>query len=835
MTGVLNAGAPRYDGPGPDAGNRPPSPSPRRLLGEPTKGSARWVLALAMFGAIMATSLSLNGVLASFSWWPPSAVVVAATLLPAALLRRWPVLAPFAPVGAMAGWFLGLTIVFFPATAILGFLPTTGTVEAAVELAAEAATVITTGSAPVPAVSAMSFLVAAGLGFVALVIDTVALTLAMPAASALGLVLVMLPPALTTTDGIGGWGLACSAAGFLLILGCSRWYAPGGKLRPGGNVHPSGTLSRAVALGTVVVLLMAAVPVAIPGFSKGAFPQGTRLGQGSGATQLDPMIALGVDLRAQSDSVAVTYLSSTSTAQYLRLNTLEDFTGKAWQPSALPDGLKAGVTGLAPVPAVPSTLPRTRDLTWISTIGLQSSWLPTPLSPTSIENLDGSWVWNPSTQTIKAKSSSTLGQSYVVNSEMPVLSRDLLAAATRNAGADVDPIYTQLPKDVPKILRTTAAEAAGSLQSPYAKAVALQDYLRSGLFSYSLDTPVEEGYDGSGMKVLASFLQKRSGYCVHFSAAMAVMSRELGIPSRIAVGYAPGASTDESRMRNGRELRGFQATGLDAHAWPELYFAGVGWVPFEPTPSRGSVPDYSLELSAPAPNDGGPTAPVVEENPVQSASATPSTAAAAAGSTAGATHASQWLLVPGTTLLVLFLLGAPALARVLVRRRRLAQVRNGNESTVVDIAVQAVADTVADAAIDTVADAAVDIAGTPPLVAWRELLATATDYGCPADRSLTPALNAARIAQLTGPAASGALDLLLHSYERAVYGRSEVSAGAGLSGNGREDLAEALETLIARIQTRATPWQRLRATLVPASFFTRAPGRRGSPEMAAPK
>lgn len=809
MTGVLNSRTPRHDRPGPDAGNKPGGRSLRTILGEPRTGAAPWVLALAMFGAIMATSLCLSGVLASFSWWPPSAVVVAATLLPAALLRRWPALGPFAPLVAVAGWLGGLTFVFFPTTAILGFVPTPSTVEAALSLASDAAIVITTGTAPVPAVSAMSFVVAAGLGFVALIVDTVALTLAMPAASSLGLVLVMLPPALTTKDGIGGWGLAGAAAGFLLVLGCCRWYAPDGKLRTGGSVHPSGTLYRAVALGAVVVTLMAALPTVIPGFTKGAFPQGTQLGQGSGAAQLDPMIALGVDLRSQSDRVAMTYLSSTPGAQYLRLNTLEDFTGQAWQPSAQPDGLEPGVTDLAPAPGFPAALPRTRELTWISAVGLQSSWLPAPLSPTSVENLDGLWVWNPSTQTIKAKDASTLGQSYVVTSEMPELSRDLLTAANRNAGNDVDPIYTQLPRDVPEILRSTAAEVAGAVQGPYAKAVALQDYLRSGLFTYSLDTPVEEDYDGSGMEALSAFLQKKSGYCVHFSAAMAVMSRELGIPSRIAVGYAPGASTDETRMRDGRQLRGFQATGLDAHAWPELYFAGVGWVPFEPTPSRGSVPDYTLEFNATDPSDGGPTAPAVDENPTQSATATPSTAAAAAGSTAGGTRPGQGLLVPGTILLVMLLMGTPALARILVRRRRLEQVRDGSES------------------------AAVDASGTPELVAWCELLATATDFGCPEDLSRTPALNAERIAALSGPAAAGALSLLLHSYEHAVYGRSDSSAAAAPSGNGREDLADALETLIARIHTRATPWQRLRATLVPASFFPRTPGRRRSTDLAS--
>ena len=786
MTQALPTTSPR-----PETGPQRPT---RRLLGEPQRGTARWILALAMLGAIMATALSLRGVLAGFVWGPPSALVVAATLLPPALLRRYPVLAPFAPLGALVGWIMGLTLVFFPTTALMAVIPTQRTVEAALQLSAEAAKVIMVGSAPVPAVASMSFVVAAGLGFVALIVDTVALTLAMPAASSLGLVLIMLPPALTTDPGIGGWGFAGAAGGFLLVLGCCRWYAPEGKLRTGGSPHPSGTLSRSVALAAVVVLLMAAVPATIPGFTTGAFPQGTRLGQGSGAAQLDPMIALGMDLRSQSEQVSVTYLSNNPSAQYLRLNTLENFTGQAWLPSVFPARLDPGVTGLSPTPGVPAALARARSLTWISTAGLQSEWLPAPLSVTNIENLDGQWVWNPSTQTIKATNASTLGQSYIVQSEMPQLSQGLLSAATRRAVADVDPLYSQLPRDVPAIVGTTAEEVAGGARTPYAQALALQAYLRSGLFSYSLDTPVEGGYDGSGMSVLAAFLEKKSGYCVHFSAAMAVMARELDIPSRIAVGYAPGERTEDSGILNGQELNGFQAAGIDAHAWPELYFAGVGWVPFEPTPSRGSVPDYSLEQSTPSSNDDVSTASAGDETPTANPSAEPSTAAAAAGADRSGARPGYGLFATGVAVLAMVLLGTPALARVLVRRRRVARVRDGGSYR------------------GATRDA-------PELVAWRELLATARDFGYSEDPSLTPALKAERVARLMGRAPPGALSLLLHEYERAVYGRWDESAAAGQTSAGREDLADALEKLISRMRAHATPWQLLRATLMPVSLL----------------
>ncbi|MDD0857135.1 transglutaminaseTgpA domain-containing protein [Arthrobacter alpinus] len=245
--------------------------------------------------------------------------------------------------------------------------------------------------------------------------------------------------------------------------------------------------------------------------------------------------------------------------------------------------------------------PRTETLTVITTEGLRSEWLPAPAGTVSVEELGGNWRWNPATATIKGAGSTTSNKSYVVRSEVPELTPARLGLATGKPRSSLDKMFTTLPADVPKIVKDTAKSVAGSAATPFAEAMALQNYLRSDAFTYSLDTPAEDGYDGSGMEVLAAFLKTKSGYCVHFSAAMAVMARELGIPSRIAVGYAPGAVTTDVAERDGRTLFGYRATGRDAHAWPELYFEGLGWVPFEPTPSRGSVPEYEQEADSSVP------------------------------------------------------------------------------------------------------------------------------------------------------------------------------------------------------------------------------------------
>lgn len=787
---------PEYDGGGERAG----IPSARGILREPRTGSARWVLAVAVFGAVMGAALALDGVLLNLRWLPQAAFVVGGTLLIPALLRKYPVLGPYAPLGALAGWFMSLTLIFFPTTAALGVFPTTNTVKAALQLASESSTVITTHNTPVPAVVPIVFLICAGLGFAALLIDTLAITVAMPATSSLGLVLILLPAALTTKTGIGTMGFVGAGTGFLLILGCCRWYAPEGKLRTGTASIASGTLSKAAVLGGAVVLLMSFGTALIPGFSEGSFPQGSRVDGTGGTTRLDPMISLGEDLRSQSTQVSLTYLSNTDAPEYLRLSTLEDFTGKAWEPSEFPDGLAATLSDLAPALGPSPAIPVSKTVTKISIASLAGDWLPTPFSATEVQELSGKWLWNPSTQTFKAQDSSTSEQVYLVRSEMPALTPALLNAATETPSAELDPIYTQLPRNVPKLLSSTAFTVAGSAATPYAKAMALQDFLRAGDFTYSLSTPVAEDYDGSGMEVLAKFLEAKAGYCVHFSAAMAVMARELGIPSRIAVGYAPGTRTASVSELDGEKLLGYEATGADAHAWPELYFEGLGWVPFEPTPSRGNVPAYAQEESAPGTSAVDPAIPTEEAvNP--SASPIPSKApTATSGSSAANDGLGQWLQAAGFLMVILLLLAVPALARLVLRRRRLAQVRGAGSGTGSGTAPRSGA--------------------SAEVLAWRELLAAAVDFGYKGDPALTPALHAAHISKLLGSPTPAGLALVLHAYEQRVYGHdSAQSAGAAIIG--RDDLADAVEALLEALRTNATLWGRVRAVVIPASLIHR--------------
>jgi hypothetical protein len=103
------------------------------------------------------------------------------------------------------------------------------------------------------------------------------------------------------------------------------------------------------------------------------------------------------------------------------------------------------------------------------------------------------------------------------------------------------------------------------------KALAIQAYLRGGAYSYDTDA----GSAPAGQDPISYFLfDSHRGYCVHFASAMALLARAAGLPARVVGGYVTGH----------RAGAAWVVEGSDAHTWPEIFFAGTGWVPFEPTP-----------------------------------------------------------------------------------------------------------------------------------------------------------------------------------------------------------------------------------------------------------
>lgn len=159
----------------------------------------------------------------------------------------------------------------------------------------------------------------------------------------------------------------------------------------------------------------------------------------------------------------------------------------------------------------------------------------------------------------------------------------ILNTDTGGYPSDIAGEYLQLPAALPRSVRSIAEQVTENRLTPYAKAVAIEQYL-SNTYTYSLEKPT---HPSRNEDFVSHFLfVDRTGYCDHFSTSMVVMLRSVGVPARWVKGFAPGSLQASS---NGDGLKEVIVRNQDAHSWVEVYFPSMGWVPFEPTPGFSRI------------------------------------------------------------------------------------------------------------------------------------------------------------------------------------------------------------------------------------------------------
>ncbi|MFE4813641.1 DUF4129 domain-containing transglutaminase family protein [Peribacillus simplex] len=148
---------------------------------------------------------------------------------------------------------------------------------------------------------------------------------------------------------------------------------------------------------------------------------------------------------------------------------------------------------------------------------------------------------------------------------------------------------TQLPEGLPNRIYELASRLTRNETNWYDKAKAIEDYFDGPEFLYSKD---DIPYPESNQDYVDQFLfETQIGYCDNFSSAMVVLLRAANIPARWVKGYTEG----EKSILDGESV--YKVTNNYAHSWVEVYFAGIGWVPFEPTKGfDGEVEFYDSEL-----------------------------------------------------------------------------------------------------------------------------------------------------------------------------------------------------------------------------------------------
>jgi len=164
-----------------------------------------------------------------------------------------------------------------------------------------------------------------------------------------------------------------------------------------------------------------------------------------------------------------------------------------------------------------------------------------------------------------------VGEAYRANTIVVAPTVRLLRGSGREYPSWVVERYLQLPDHLPRRIRDLAGKIAADANTPYDQVVAVTHYLRSNYQYQPVVSAPPPDYDP-----LDWFLfEDRQGFCNYYATAEVILLRYLGIPARLAVGYAQGEADPEKPAYLVRQA--------DSHAWPEVYFVGVGWVEFEPT------------------------------------------------------------------------------------------------------------------------------------------------------------------------------------------------------------------------------------------------------------
>ncbi|MBD2762735.1 hypothetical protein IEE92_09260 [Kocuria sp. cx-116] len=730
--------------------------------------------------------VGMAGALAGFWWVLPVAVTVVIVVLVTAAARWLRLPSALVTVLGLAALILALTVVHVSDHALLGFIPTPGTLDAVGSLWSESGSFVARQSAPYGHNAGLALVLSALVGLVTVFMETALLGLRMAGLACVGILALLVVPALTLPGSVSIWGLGAAILAALALLAGSRVW---GATRLQHIAPTPGGLPRALLVIAGVLAVSLLVPTVMPGFFSGAFPQGSSFNS-ERAAGVGPLRAVGQDLRESERVQRFSYTTSDGQPKYMRLMSLSDFSQPEFFPQT--DNLEEGLDGLAD----PETNPVSREnpvTTKVTFEDYNEHWLPAPYAPTEFTGIgDEGWSWNPRDLSVFSAGSEMSGGTFTVTSSAPRATPDAMrSAAPSDTNGDLAD-YLRVPDETPESISSAARQLTEGAGNDYDRALALQNGLRHN-FQYDVNAPLAQGYDAGGMDSMGQFMETRTGYAGHFAPAMALMAREVGIPSRVAVGYLPTAPVSDSR---GGEL--FQVGTGDAHAWPELYFEGVGWVRFEPTPGIPTTPEYAPESGnepgqdasgqadqTPGQEPSQPQEPTSGPTDEQSQPPAPETPEQAQEESGTAFMIPLWVLVLGGVLLLLVLLAAvPRLMRGHRRRARLADM--------------------ADASLSPRERAN---------AAWGELEDLSVDHGGSPKASDTPRVRARHMAAGI-PAASEAVDRIVSDMEHASYAAPDASWKPSAS-------AADLGTVRDELMRRADRCQKFRATWWPASIFRR--------------
>ncbi|SIN09997.1 transglutaminaseTgpA domain-containing protein [Micromonospora cremea] len=773
--------------------------------------------------ATLLAAAPLSAIFETWTWLIQSTIAVAVVAGVAALTRL--IRAPLwgQVLGMLAALVLALTWLFPSGGELLTFLPTPGTFGHFADLFTGSMQDMRSYGVEVPDTDPLLFITVLGVGGVAVLVDVLAVGLRRPALAGLPMLAIYSVPVAVYVNSVPPVPFVVGAAGYLWLLVTDnvdrvrrfgRRFTGDGRDVDVWEASPLASAGRRLAV--VGVAIAVALPLAVPGMTGGLLDTlggGTGNGNGSGRAgagstgRIDLFASLAGQLNQSEVADLVKVTTSEPSPFYLRYAVADELRPNGFQarnPSGRPVNRDLPDPTERAGPGVQQTHYRA---TVEVTKSLSMSLMPVYAEPVRTEDLNGNWLYDPNQQVVFSNRDNSRGKKYsfdyIRSTYTPAALR---AAPPLPADHPVSRQLTATPGPVPEVEELVQGLVQGK-RTDYDRVLAIyRHFSADNGFSYRLSTE-----SGSSGEDIVNFLTNKVGYCQQYAAAMAWLVRSAGIPARVAFGFTNGSKQDGNT---------YTLTNLNLHAWTEVYFDGVGWVPFDATPSYG-VPGstrsaWAPDTDVPEPSTTNPGATDTAPGPDASAGPTDRDNADrdtdSGLSLAGEAPAEQSPVWPWWTaglLALLALLAVPALRRLALRRRRggraagAAMAATRNDAAPVDGARVVV---IAPDANRARADAH---------AAWAELLDTLVDFKVRVDRTETPRATADRLVRETfsdDTAAVGAARLLGRAEERARYARDPLTG---------EPLVPALRAVRRALAARAGRRTRLLAAVLPPSVLLR--------------
>ncbi|WP_327085841.1 DUF3488 and transglutaminase-like domain-containing protein [Nonomuraea sp. NBC_01738] len=782
-------------------------------------------LSLAAAVATFCSAILLYPLFEGGAWFWGSLGAVLTVLAASALSGRLTLPAWAAPLVSVAALVIFLTAAFASSKAWGLVVPTKASVLHLGKLLGQGWTDIQRFAAPVPGDNpGIALLTTGGVGLIAVAVDLLAARMRRAALAGLPMLALATVPATILADPISWPAFIIAALGFtsLLIADGRERVGHWGRAVLVRRTRAAASLSREETadtrglrlsgkrIGFAAILMAVLLPAALPAmepvsfFTFGVGGSGTG-GKGNSISIPHPVADLRGKLELSEKRVVLSYTNSDDKPRYLRIYSLDSFDGEGFQmtdPKAAPENRVEN----GPLPAAPGLGSSVKVLNAVTDIKISDdiqklSFLPLPYPPTEVR-ADGDWRADVGTLMVFSTTDEAAGLEYKVATGEPVPTAEQLRALARPQEPAVDARYLRLPDSFPDDIRQLAYRVAGEAGSQYEAAVKIQEFFtKTGNFTYDLRT---QGHSTSALRDF--LLSSKVGYCEQFATSMALLARAVGIPSRVSIGYTGGTKIGSEWMVGTN----------DSHAWPELYFEGVGWLAFEPTPTgttgQGSarVPEYARPQPAQTGSTASPSPGSTSDNGADPSDLGPGRNPREADDREARLLGGGGLppddsmplggkIGIGAGILVLLLL-IPAVVRLITRSRRVRTLGWKVSGPSDDVTAQVVA-------------------GHHPSVAaaWAELDDVLFDYGMARQPSETPRSLARRLSQQYefDADAGAAITAICSTVERVLFARDP-----GEVAPLRKELRRVRKSLAAAVSRRT----RIRAVLVPPSTIRRLRG-----------